>query len=208
MALATDNLILILDAVRTNASNAAPSSADSGKEGQKTQYANLIRYVPSGSYFARLRVRGKPIRKSLNHPVEVQHLLIQEQPGIQRLVLDAGRHLAGRRRMRKKLPQLFRRQIPRANSGLQKAHPAHNPAPIRFPGPDGQRFEPADFLELRLEPRLGIGQQFGLRGGRRVCRQWLRGHKRRKIMVDRRFSQVYAIFMKKDRLQNATSITC
>ena len=32
---------------------------------QKTQYANLIRYVPSGRYFARIRVGGKLIRQSL-----------------------------------------------------------------------------------------------------------------------------------------------
>ena len=32
---------------------------------QKTNYANLIRYVPSGTYFARLRVGGKLIRKIL-----------------------------------------------------------------------------------------------------------------------------------------------
>jgi integrase len=31
----------------------------------KTQYANLVRYVPSGQYFARIRVSGKLIRKSL-----------------------------------------------------------------------------------------------------------------------------------------------
>ena len=44
-------------------------SANSGKEWQKTQYSNLIRYVPSGTYFARLRVRGKLIRKSLKTDV-------------------------------------------------------------------------------------------------------------------------------------------
>jgi integrase len=32
---------------------------------QKTSYANLIRYQPSGKYFARLRVRGKLIRRCL-----------------------------------------------------------------------------------------------------------------------------------------------
>ncbi len=32
---------------------------------QKTQYTNLIRYLPSGIYFARFRVHGKLIRKSL-----------------------------------------------------------------------------------------------------------------------------------------------
>jgi integrase len=50
-------------------SNPASKSADSEKEWQKTQYANLIRYVPSGTYFARLRVRGKLIRKSLKTDV-------------------------------------------------------------------------------------------------------------------------------------------
>ncbi len=32
---------------------------------QKTQYANLIRYIPSGTYFARIRVAGKLVRRSL-----------------------------------------------------------------------------------------------------------------------------------------------
>lgn len=36
---------------------------------QPTQYANLIRYIPSGTYFARLRVAGKLIRKSLHTDV-------------------------------------------------------------------------------------------------------------------------------------------
>jgi hypothetical protein len=30
-----------------------------------TQYSNLIRYIPSGKYFARIRIQGKLIRKSL-----------------------------------------------------------------------------------------------------------------------------------------------
>ena len=36
---------------------------------QKTQYANLIRYKPSGVYFARVRVKGKLIRKTLKTDV-------------------------------------------------------------------------------------------------------------------------------------------
>jgi integrase len=48
---------------------AGTKSADSGKEWQKTQYSNLIRYVPSGTYFARLRVNGNLIRKSLKTDV-------------------------------------------------------------------------------------------------------------------------------------------
>jgi integrase len=41
------------------------TAANPAKDWQTTQYANLIRYVPSGMYFARIRVRGKLIRKSL-----------------------------------------------------------------------------------------------------------------------------------------------
>jgi len=33
-------------------------------EWQKTQFANLVHYVPSGIYFARIKVRGKLFRKS------------------------------------------------------------------------------------------------------------------------------------------------
>src|SRR6266481_10205716 len=36
---------------------------------QKTQYANLIRYKPSKTYFARIRIGGKLIRRSLKTPV-------------------------------------------------------------------------------------------------------------------------------------------
>ena len=32
---------------------------------QRTSYANLVRYVPSGTYFSRIKVRGKLIRRSL-----------------------------------------------------------------------------------------------------------------------------------------------
>jgi hypothetical protein len=42
-----------------------------GKESlwQKTQYANLVRYEPSKTYFARIRIRGKLIRSSLKTTV-------------------------------------------------------------------------------------------------------------------------------------------
>jgi len=36
---------------------------------QKTQYANLIRYKPSKTYFARIRIGGKLIRRSLKTKV-------------------------------------------------------------------------------------------------------------------------------------------
>ena len=48
---------------------ARPATAESDKDWQKTQYSNLIRYVPSGTYYARLRVKGKLIRRSLKTDV-------------------------------------------------------------------------------------------------------------------------------------------
>jgi len=42
-----------------------PEAAEPEKDWQKTQYSNLIRYIPSGTYYARLRVKGKLIRRSL-----------------------------------------------------------------------------------------------------------------------------------------------
>jgi len=46
-----------------------PPPAAAEKRWQKTQYTNLIRYAPSGTYFARLRVGGKLIRQSLKTDV-------------------------------------------------------------------------------------------------------------------------------------------
>ena len=45
------------------------TAAQSSKDWQKTQYSNLIRYIPSGTYYARLRVKGKLIRRSLKTDV-------------------------------------------------------------------------------------------------------------------------------------------
>ena len=52
-----------------NDRNAVQKAANPGKEWQKTPCANLVRYVPSGIYYARLRVKGKLIRKSLKTDV-------------------------------------------------------------------------------------------------------------------------------------------
>jgi integrase len=48
---------------------APPKAAEPDKVWQPTQYSNLIRYVPSGTFFARLRVGGNLIRKSLKTDV-------------------------------------------------------------------------------------------------------------------------------------------
>ncbi len=36
---------------------------------EPTRHANLFRYLPSGTIFARFKVRGKNVRKSLQTPV-------------------------------------------------------------------------------------------------------------------------------------------
>ena len=54
-----DNLILQCDTWRMNSLQNKP------KLWQKTKYANLYRYIPSGTYFARIRVAGNLIRQSL-----------------------------------------------------------------------------------------------------------------------------------------------
>jgi integrase len=45
------------------------AAPDTARLWQKTQFSNLIRYTPSGTYFARLRVNGKLIRKTLKTDV-------------------------------------------------------------------------------------------------------------------------------------------
>ena len=46
---------------------------------QKTPYPNLIRYVPSGRYFGRVKVDGKLIRRSLEtHVLEVAKLRLSD----------------------------------------------------------------------------------------------------------------------------------
>jgi integrase len=54
------NLIQVCDTICMNA-----SKTDESSHWQKTPVANLVRYVPSGTYFARGHVNGKLIRKSL-----------------------------------------------------------------------------------------------------------------------------------------------
>jgi integrase len=58
--LRVDFLILLFDTVCVKDSIAAPKDL-----WLKTPFANLVRYVPSGVYFSRIRVRGKLIRRSL-----------------------------------------------------------------------------------------------------------------------------------------------
>jgi hypothetical protein len=70
-----DNLILVFDAGNMKSSQtvtkpAAPAQKTAHKSlWVKTPFANLIHYVPSGTYFARIRVKGKLVRQSLKTDV-------------------------------------------------------------------------------------------------------------------------------------------
>jgi len=64
-----DFWILVLDTGRMKRKRSKKNAAPSDKCWQKTQYTNLIRYIPSGKFYARLRVKGKLIRKSLKTDV-------------------------------------------------------------------------------------------------------------------------------------------
>jgi hypothetical protein len=59
------NLILQSDAVRVKEKQTGTNAAQS-LQSQPTHYSNLIRYIPSDIYFARVRASGKLIRKSLH----------------------------------------------------------------------------------------------------------------------------------------------
>ena len=53
--------ILVFYTGRVNASERQPTQAKRGSPWAKTQYANLVRHIPSGGLYARLRVKGKLI---------------------------------------------------------------------------------------------------------------------------------------------------
>src|SRR5208283_4618634 len=56
-----------------------PPGAKPKSPWQKTPYPNLIRYVPSGTYFGRVKVDGKLIRRSLDtHVLEVAKLRVSD----------------------------------------------------------------------------------------------------------------------------------
>ena len=55
-------MILVFDTAGVKDSKSEPRK---DSPWQKTQYANLVRYVPSGTYYARVRIKGKLKVKSL-----------------------------------------------------------------------------------------------------------------------------------------------
>lgn len=72
---------------------APPATLD---EWQKTPYANLVRYVPSKKYFARIRVGGKLIRQSLKTTtLTVAKLRLADLEKAERLLAENATAVAG-----------------------------------------------------------------------------------------------------------------
>ncbi|MDB6123874.1 MAG: Integrase family protein [Pedosphaera sp.] len=71
---------------------------------QRTQFSNLIRYVPSGIYFARFKVRGKLIRQSLKTDQLTVAVIEQGKGAVGKLLTETS--LASMSRPRP-LPSLF-----------------------------------------------------------------------------------------------------
>jgi hypothetical protein len=72
----------------------------------KTPYPNLIRYRPSGTYFGRVRVNGKLIRRSLEtHVLSVAKVKLSLQD-YRRLAINKGQSVKG-----EVIIELFRKEI-------------------------------------------------------------------------------------------------
>jgi integrase len=62
---------------------------------QKTQYANIVRYVPSGTFFARFKVKGKLIWRSLKtDKITVARLRLADMQDEELKKAEAGKQLA------------------------------------------------------------------------------------------------------------------
>jgi hypothetical protein len=57
--------ILLFDTARMKARQTDSTADNPGWDWRETQFAYPVRYAPSGTYYARWRVTGKLIRKSL-----------------------------------------------------------------------------------------------------------------------------------------------
>jgi hypothetical protein len=64
-----DFWILVLNTVPVHTRKTQPTPDNPEKDWQKSPFGNLIRYVSSGTYYARLRVKGKLVRRSLKTSV-------------------------------------------------------------------------------------------------------------------------------------------
>src|SRR5215469_11090650 len=82
------------DSQQTDPKTASDQQPDS--VWQKTPYANLLRYKPSKVYFARIRVRGKLIRRSLKTKgITVAKMRLAELEQRERQIAESQTALAG-----------------------------------------------------------------------------------------------------------------
>ncbi len=87
-----DNWMLQYDTARVKASN--PQSSPLW---QRTPLANLIRYVPSGGLFARVRIKGKLIRRSLKTKgLSIAKLRLADLEKADRQILEHATAFSGR----------------------------------------------------------------------------------------------------------------
>ena len=88
-----DNLIPQSDtACVQEKQNQPKSAAPASSPWQKTNFANCVRYIPSGTYFARIKVGGKLIRQSLKTEVlSVAKMRLADLDRQERQHADSGR---------------------------------------------------------------------------------------------------------------------
>ena len=97
---------------------------------QSTQYSNLIRYVPSGIYYARFRVRGKLIWKSLKTDrITVAQLRLADLQREERKKAEKDRLLAKGRVLFEAVVQAYREKgfrpaVPRNKKDARLLKPA------------------------------------------------------------------------------------
>ncbi len=65
MRWSTEHYMLVDYTVQMSEKTGRQETADLSKTWQPTQYANVVRHVPSGIYYARLRIKGKRIWQPL-----------------------------------------------------------------------------------------------------------------------------------------------
>ena len=153
-----DNLILKLDTAWIKRRQSMP---DIARLWQKTQFSNSIRYTPSGTYFARLRVNGKLIRKALKTDVLSAAKLrqsgfekVERQGAESRTNVSRGKLTFG------EALEIYRQRINGAVTLKQRSkdHSAERIAALRNSWPD---LEKTDIRKVTKADCMNCGASFG-----------------------------------------------
>lgn len=148
-----------------NASERQPSQEKRGSPWAKTQYANLVRHIPSGGLYARLRVKGKLIWRSLKTDrITVAQLRLRDVEKEVRIKAAAGQVPVKGRVLIGHLIETYRQNGFRpASPRNRKDAKALKPASLRY-------YEETVSLLLRSWP--GIENQDAARLGAKECSGW------------------------------------